>query len=51
MRTPCLPSYKPHGPTGPISGKRSRLEAEYAVGEVDFATLLGDYRNYFNRVR
>jgi len=37
-----------YGSTGPISGRRSRLEAEQAVGGLKFTTLSADYRRYSN---
>jgi len=37
-----------YGPTGPIAGHRSRIQAEGGVGNISFTTLTGDYRHYFN---
>ncbi len=37
-----------YGSTGPISGRRSRLEAEQALGGLRFTTLAADYRSYLN---
>jgi len=37
-----------YGSTGPISGTRSRFEVQNAMGQVNFTTFWGDYRNYIN---
>lgn len=39
------------GATGPIAGHRFRLQADTALGQLQFSTLMGDYRHYFNFAR
>jgi Tol biopolymer transport system component len=40
-----------YGATGPIIGRRWRIEASPTIGSLDFVTLLGDYRSYMMPVR
>lgn len=40
-----------YGMTGPINGGRSRYSAEYALGDVSYATLTMDWRRYTNIAR
>lgn len=39
------------GPTGPIKGRRLRLSAETAIGQIQFATLEADLRQYWHLYR
>jgi hypothetical protein len=39
------------GTTGPIAGHRFRLQAETALGQLQFSTLTADFRQYFNFAR
>lgn len=39
------------GPTGPIKGRRVRLSAEGAIGQIRFATLEADVRQYWHLYR
>lgn len=36
------------GFTGPLSGRRARYSVERSFGDLDYATLIMDYRRYFN---
>ena len=40
-----------YGATGPIAGRRFRIQAEGGVGQISFMTLTGDYRLYLNFFR
>lgn len=36
------------GTTGPISGGRSRISGQAGLGDLQFQTLIGDFRRYYN---